>query len=232
MDLLLSVPGIWDNENQIYQVPQKVPEYFFQDNQQITELLVKPHNPDLVEEFRFLLPKDIPEKEFERLNTHTHNAFLAGEVKNHDDLMHIIRATSEIVKTGGMAVRIESSQTAVTAAEWLLLQKDPKKANLFKTFVGFLKISNYVQSFGMQILGRPDARIAIGTDEYYAYNLLRNFLFMGYMDNLTYQDKQIVSLYKDEPEYKVHLINDDRGEEDLFYNAYGIWELVKHTNHG
>lgn len=232
MDVLLSVPGIWDNEDQIYEVPQQKQDLFYRNGQPFIEMLVKPYDEKLVDDFKFLLPEDIPKKEFERLDSHTHNAFIAGNVNSHDDLMQLMQATAEVVKTGGMAVRVESSKTAVTAAEWLLTVKSPKKANLFKTFVGFLKISNYVQSFGMHILGMPDARAPEGTDEYYAYNVLRNLLFMGYIDKGGYRDGQIVTLFQDEPEYKLHLTEDDRGEESLFYNAQGIWELTQLKNNG
>lgn len=227
MDLLLSIPGIWDKEEAIYEVPEKVPRYFYRGEKPVVELLVKPYDENLVKDFRFLLPEDIPEEEFERLDSHTHIAFIAGTVEKNDDLVNMMHAAAEIVKTGGMAVRVESSKTALTAAEWLLTVKNPKKASLFKAFVGFLKVSNSIQSFGMQILGMPDARIPAGNDEYYAYNVLRNFLFMGYIENMQFSSGQLVTLFENEPEFKINLSKDDRDSNDLFYNVYGIWELSK-----
>ena len=230
MDILLLVPGKWDDEKTITQIPdqEQARNYFYDENEnQIVDLAVKPHDPHLVSDFKALISYEVPEEEYERLDQHTHNVFLVATIHTLEDTKNIMKATAEVVKSGGMAVKVESSKTISTSAEWLVLSKNTKNHNLFRAFVSFMKDDNYIYSYGMNILRMPDARITKGTDEYYDYNVLRNFLFKGFVEDIQYEDGQTITMYEEEPEYKISLISDDRGQDSLFYNEFGIWNLEK-----
>ena len=226
--LFAYIPGIWDSDKAAAQTArnENTRHYFFKDNQALIDVEVKPHDPAVVDEFRNRMADDIEEKEFAQLDTHTHVVFLLTQIETPGALSRFMKASAAFIQSGGMGINILSSQTAFTSVEWLTMVHKSKKANLFKAFAGFVQQDGFIQSCGMHCLSLPDARIAVGKDEYYAYNLLRHFLFMGYQEGLDYQDGQEVSLYKDEPAFVIQKTADTRTDE-LFHNPYGVWALKR-----
>lgn len=167
------------------------------------------------------------ESDLEEIDKHKSTVYVIAKTKDIESLKNLINVVTLIVKAGGLAVKVESSGTALSKRQWFEI-KDKK--NIESLIEGFVSIytddENIYYSCGMHIMGYEDVKVQSDESEEVIINLIRTFLKFLLLEEPSLENEQFFSLDSKSKRYVLyHEECTNYPEEDLFYNPFGIWSL-------
>jgi Domain of unknown function (DUF4261) len=138
--------------------------------------------------------------------------------------MHAARA---LLKCGGIAVKIESTGVAHSAARWIELADDELPLAVLNALVTYVGGNGEFYSCGMHNIGHRDAVVTADIAPDSAANLLYQFLLYIAFEDPTIHDNETFSVDENAPRYRVRRSPCTMfPADDLFHNPYGVWQLL------
>lgn len=241
MEVILGIPGKWEEHGEFVERMNATKSLYIYQNDTIKnketgktfEAVFMEYNPVLLNAFDYGGRLELDEVDKAESENFKHTLYILGEVKSEEDAKEIMQAASTVLMAEGMAVKVENSGILHGSGEWLKFTKKMKQVDLFQAFVTIVPHKKFYTSFGMHILGLPEAAIELKKEEdnTYSYNLLRTFLYSIYADKMEVNEKNTFALYENEPTFNLKKCKDNRHQQDdLFHNVNGIWELTAVNN--
>lgn len=238
VEIVLGVPGRWLNRAEIVtSIAKKSRGYLFQGDtifnestQESFELDIAHHDPDLAEAFIVAGHGQFSRQEITALATHTYTVYAIGPGGSFDAAREIMNVAAALLRSGGIALRVESSGAVHSAEQWLncVRYKDNDLTALYDAYVVVTRRDDLVYSCGMHNLGFRDGIISMKNPSEETVNELQAFLLYLLGEKPELKDGTIFSTSAKTPHYRL------KGEKctayspgDLLYNPYGMWRLTK-----
>jgi hypothetical protein len=163
------------------------------------------------------------EKDLAEIDQHSTTLYLISNTGNTRTLEQLTNIMSDLLKLGGVAIKIESSGAAHTLKSWfdIIIQKKP--ASLIEAFVTIFVDEGIYYSCGMHHLGYPDIKLISEESEIISSTLINEFL-IDLLENSSEikGNKLLRGNYKIQKE-----VCPIFPEDDLFYNPFGVFNLSK-----
>lgn len=169
----------------------------------------------------------LSEAELDEIAQHKRTLYVSGDVGSVETARQLMLAADALLDCGGLAVKVESSGVAHTRKLWPLLCRETNLTSLVPALVAFVGEPGCYYSCGMHHFGHRDVivRDDLSTEE--AGKLLEGFCGYQLVEEPEMLDSDTFSLDEDTPRYRLEKVPCTEFEEDdLFHNAYGMWELT------
>ena len=138
----------------------------------------------------------------------------------------IIKFTEVIQKSGGIAVKLETSGIAHEWERWFELLRSDNPFDTYCAGVLLVGDENFYYSCGMHNFGLPDTQVSNQIESTAAAELINHFNFWQIMDRPSLKSGETFSLTENSPYFRLEMSNDTRHTEtELFHNPHGLWEL-------
>lgn len=190
-------------------------------------LEIHEHDPKLKNAFSIAGRGRLTKKDMAAIASHTFTLYLVadgGSVKAATKLLH---AANALLKSGGLAVKIESAGTAHRAKQWTEFCEADHLGNLLRAYVTYVGSDGIYYSCGMHNLGYRDAVVEADISPNDAAKLLHVFLCYLAIEKPTLKDRETFSIDAAAPRYRLFREPCTMYEPgDLFHNPFGMWKLV------
>jgi hypothetical protein len=181
-----------------------------------------PHDDRMAAAFYAAGPHWRETPEMARIKEHKMVLYLVGEGGSRTSAEAFMKASSALIHSGGLGVKIESTGLAYSPVDWLRMAEGILTAH--QAFVVYIT-GEETYSCGMHNLGLRDAivRAAAAEDP---VELLRIFTRYQFIENPNTRNGHTFSADETSPRYRLFeetaspFLNDS-----LFYNPYGMWRL-------
>lgn len=237
VEIVLAVPGNWLSRVEIVTAVARKSrgyrlagdELINNETQECFEIEVAGHDPDLAEAFLMAAPDQLTPRDTAKLATHTCTLNVIGPGGTIEDARAIMDFGAALLRSGGIALRVESSGAVHSAEQWLNITryKNDGPTVLFDAYVVLTTLGDVIYSCGMHNLGLRDGVITIRNTPDEALNVLQAFLLYLLDERPELREGTIFSTGLKTPRYRL------KGEKctayppgDLLYNPYGIWRLT------
>jgi len=165
----------------------------------------------------------------DEIDKHKYVVYISGETGGLTEAENIARAGTEVLKAGGIGVKIESAGKAFSKDTWLGLMERFNEGSLYELFVidSITSEDGAVFSCGMHNLGMRDT-IVSGEDIQDAVDLIRIFGYYQLIDKPVIKENQ--TFQKDQESARFRITTERHPpyeEEGPFHNPYGVWRLTK-----
>jgi hypothetical protein len=186
------------------------------------------HDPNLRGAFSIAGRGRLTDEDLEAIGSHTFTLYLVAEGGSIDRAKTLLHAANALLKSGGLAVKVESTGTAHRADQWAeFCVAHDHPGTLLEAYVTFVGSKGACYSCGMHNLGLPDAVVEAEIRPGDAADLLH--IFLGYLlvEKPNFNDGETFSIAADAPCYRLFHEDCKRFEAgDLFHNPFGVWKMV------
>jgi len=167
--------------------------------------------------------KDTPEMDL--IPSHKSVVYLISKGGSIEAAHSIMKAANGLLKSGGFAVKVESTGLAHPPTDW---NEQCKYNYLYKShtsYVVYITATKLFYSCGMHNFGLPDAAVE-PTESENPVELLKVFTHYLLSESPKIKHGHTFSIGPDEPKYKIlDYPSIDYGEDSLFNNPFGTWKL-------
>lgn len=233
---VICIPGIWNSRREIVtSIAKRSGGYLFAGDAlinpstgEVYKVDLYHHDPVLVEAFANANSGSLTSAEMEQISVHRYAMYLVARGGSVSKARSLMNATSAVLQSGGIAVKIESSGVAHSAAQWIELTLDPSPKSLYSAFVVLVTSDSEYYACGMHNLGLPDASVSMELDSATAKKLLDCLLLSTLEFDTPSANLDCFTCVGVKGRFKAVLEPCVRfPSDDLFYNPYGNWRLVK-----
>jgi len=233
--IVLGIPGKWLSKQELLAaVVEKSDGYLFAgqllmhiESKTYFTLEVHPHDPQLATAFHIASGRRLTEADQALIDSHTFCLYLVGDGGSPERAGKFLQAAGALLKSGGMAVKVESAGKAFPAQAWRELCADASLGALLQAFVTYVGNRGNFYSCGMHNLGYPDCVIDVPLQPAEAAELMHMFLGYLLMENPELRSAETFSIAPDAPSYRlIHGPCAMFGPEENFFNPYGVWKLT------
>jgi hypothetical protein len=171
----------------------------------------------------------ITDESVNAIGKHRSVIYLSAPGGNLENAEHIARAATEILKAGGLGIKIETAGKAFAKEKWLELMNNFKETPLYPMFVidSITMEDGTVFSCGMHNLGFRDT-IVSGEEHQYGVDLISVFGCYQLIDKPKIISGQTFALDVDALRFRITEETDPPyKEEELFGNPFGMWRLSR-----
>lgn len=194
----------------------------------VFEVYMEGHDENMKEAFKCAATSKFEDSLFEEIGEHTATVYIISKKVGQDVARELVHAVSDILKAGGLAVKIETTGVAHTKETWLKMQAEIKNPeNEVPQLHGhFLTLTNYgdfFYTFGMKTFGLPDVAVPSKVLGDEASHVLQNLSFYLLNQHPEIHSGETYSAGIEAPFYVMEIKEDERYEkEDSFHNPFGI----------
>lgn len=237
--IILGIPGCWETREEFKHALIKngymcignlisrleKTEAFF-------EVEMEGYNPFVVEAFETARNGSFSGEELNNLKKFKSIVYIIGEGGSVEKVLSIMEVASAILRAGGLAVNVESSGRARTKQDWLQITNEKNIVGMFTAFIQMAYENDLFYTAGMKCFGYPDVTCAVesmtGAE---ITELFSEFCLYNLIENPEINDGETFSLAADAPVFLMKREKCQLFEENhLFYNPYGVWNLVSLAN--
>jgi hypothetical protein len=232
---VIGIPGRWPNRSDIVtSIASRSGGYLFAGMVMMKigakdsfTLEIYEHDPNLKNAFSIAGRGRLTGEDLEAIGSHTFTLYLASEGGSVEAAKKLLHAGNALLKSGGLAVKIESTGTAHRADQWAEFCAHDHMGNLLQAFVTYIGGDGVYYSCGMHNLGHPDAVVEADISPNDAANLLHTLLGYLLVENPKLKDGETFSVDAAAPRYRLfHEPCTMYEAGDLFHNPFGVWKLV------
>jgi hypothetical protein len=238
IEIVLAIPGGWLNRLEIVtSIAKKSQGYLFAgetithlNNRQSFDLEIANHNTGLCQAFALAGRGDFSDQDLKRLARHTFTLYAIGPGGSLEAARSIMNLAAGLLRSGGIAVKVDSSGLAHNAERWLnyVRYKDSELTALYDAYVLIATSGNTLYSCGMHNLGYPDAIAEISESPDETAHLLQTFLLYLLHETPQLRDGNSFSVSAATPHYRLKMENCTiYSPGALFYNPFGRWRLSR-----
>jgi len=142
--------------------------------------------------------------------------------------LRLLKFTEVISRSGGIAVKLETSGIAHEWERWFSLLRSDNPFDLYCASVVLTGDEQYYYSCGMHNFGLPDSQTSRHFDIQEPADLMNQFNYYQVVEKPNLKSGHTFSLRADSPYFRINLLIDERhSEDDLFHNPYGLWDLTR-----
>jgi len=233
---IVGIPGIWTSRTEIVtSIASKSEGYLFAGvalldttNNEGFGLEIYDHDQNLSRAFSIAGGATFNPAQLEAIAKHTYTLYLIGDGSSIESAREIAKAVCGLLRSGGIAVKIESSGIAHTYEDWFKLTQDFNSINGFRLFVTLIGDKGTYYSCGMHNLGYRDAIISDDISPNEAACLLQTFLLYYLTENPILNNGETFSTDADSPFY---ILSEEEcmiySSDELFHNPFGMWRLSR-----
>src|SRR5262245_39371813 len=208
---VIGVPGRWpDRSDIVTSIDSRSGGYFFAGRAMVRigtkdgfELEVYDHDPNLKNAFSIAGRGRLTEEDLAAIASHTFTLYLVGEGGSVEAGKKLLHAANALLKSGGLAVKIESTGTAHRVDQWEEFCVHDHLGNLLQAYVTYIGSEGSYYSCGMHNLGQPDALVEANISPNDAAKLLHTFASYLLVENPTLKDRETFSIDADAPRYRL-----------------------------
>lgn len=185
------------------------------------------HDSNLKNTFAIAGRGRLTEEDLDAIGSHTFTLYLVADSGSTSAARKLLHAADALLKSGGIAVKIESSGTAHRADRWAKFCADDQLGILLQAYVTYIGGNGVYYSCGMHNLGFRDAIVEadIAPDE--AAQLLHTFLGYLLVENPTIKDRETFSANANASRYRLFReACTIYPVDNLFHNPFGMWKIV------
>ena len=191
-------------------------------------LEVYDYDPKLHEAFRIAGGGRIADAELDAIAAHRHTLYCLSSGVSLETARQMLKFGVGLLDAGGLAIKVESSGVAHSAARWRKLAASGDLFDIYTAFVTLIGGKECFYSCGMHAFGLPDAAVPRDQDTKVAAQLLNAFNHHLVADKPSLMDGHTFSIAVDAPRFKLRLTPCDTYEPGHpFHNPFGIWRLTR-----
>ena len=238
MEIILCVPGNWNDKIEIIKliVDSTSKEYLFTGNtiiylpsNTVFQIDVCMADERMKNSFFYAGQGRLSEQELNDIDQHNLVVYIIGKGGNPDNALKIMRIAQIFLNIGGLGVKVETCGKAFNKTQWnnILLEDIP--IILYEVFVIFLYTNkNEVYTCGMHNIGMRDIICNTVLSMETTIDLMKTFIFYQLIDKPIINANEIFRQEYNSQPYRISI--EDcyiYNSEDLFYNPFGLYRLIK-----
>jgi hypothetical protein len=233
--IVVGIPGRWPNRSDIVtSIASRSGGYLFAGMVMMNigtrdrfTVEIYEHDPNLKNAFSIAGRGRLTEEDLDAIGSHTFTLYVVAQGGSIDAATRLLHAVNGLLKSGGLAVKVESTGTARRADQWAEFCTHDRRGNLLQAYVTYIGGDGVYYSCGMHNLGHPDAVVEADLSPDDAANLLQAFIGYLVFENPELKDRDTFSVDADAPRYRLfHEPCTMYKAGDLFQNPFGVWKLV------
>lgn len=235
LQIVLSIPGTWPTRAEIVAALVRQGRFLFTGNMitDITSQLsysldIHERDEQLPRAFELGGQHSLGPADLAAIERHTYVLYVIGPGGVLAAARDMASIGAGLLDAGGLAVRVETSGAAHSAADWRhLVAHQAHDAALFEAYVTFIAKEGSFFSCGMHNLGLPDALVEnVAPNE--AGELLQTFLLYALLEQPELRSGNSFSIGPQLPRYRLTYEECATFARDsLFYNPFGVWRLAQ-----
>ena len=233
--VVLCVPGPWTDGDELGRALSTRDRFTVEGNTLVSrvqghaiKLDVRPRDPRMTAAFVAGARRPLDVHDRRRLDAHSAVAYLVGRGGSTAAASNLMAAAEELVRLGGIGVKVESSGTAHMGPSWetLSVQIRENVDALHEAFVSILGGGARFYSVGMHAMGFRDSIIAGHLPPREAASLLTLFNVNCLRQRPALQNGQIIGAGQANRPFRLILEPCTTFPPgDLFHNPFGLWRL-------
>jgi hypothetical protein len=236
-EMIVCIPGTWESRKDFLEsiVLTTNGDFMF-----AGMILFHPKDKDHVE-LEFCEPYDQMAEAFayagqgkltdETINTiarHKSVVYLHFPLDIESQRLRLAKFTEVISRSGGIAVKLETSGIAHEWERWFSLLRSENPFDHYCASVVLTGDERHYYSCGMHNFGLPDVQISRSFDMQEAADLMNQFNYYQIVEKPSLESGHTFSLTADSPRFRIELLMDERHpDDDLFHNPHGLWDLTR-----
>lgn len=237
--IVLGIPGFWKTRNEFKEAMiRKGNGYIYLGNhignfekpEEFFEIDISDYNQYVAEAFEIAGNGSFSKDDVNNLKKHNSIVYIISDGGTLENVLRIMEVASAVLHAGGIAVNVESSGRACTKKDWLDITNSKEITKVFTAFIQMSRDNNIFYTTGMHSFGYPD--VLTTTVEMAAAEieqLFKVFCIYSIIEKPKINDGETFSLDLNSP---IFLLKKEKctmfEEDDLFFNPYGIWNLIRH----
>ena len=234
VQIIIGVPGKWKNRTELIQAVASngdgylMAGYIIHNTKKDVcfEVEVYEHDPHLTEAFSYA--GSFEDGLLDEIEHHTLTVYVIANINGFEDLKELVDVGASLLKSGGLAVKVETAGIAHTKDEWFQLLENKDYLPVYSHFVTLIGDEESYFSCGMKAFGLPDVMTSSSISPEEAADLLNNFNLYNIIEQPSFKEGETFSLEQNSPLYKIAFINECRYEkEDVFFNPFGFIHLFQ-----
>jgi hypothetical protein len=187
------------------------------------EVDVHEHDPSLTRAFQIAGRSRLPVGLIDQIARHTFTLYLIGADLSSSGVANMHAFGAAILRSGGIAVKVESAGIAHSAEQWLQ-RHDNAALKLYPLFSTYVGSSNYYYSCGMKNFGCPDSSISNVSSDV-AAQTMHSFNRYQLTKLPKLQDGHTFSLSPQSPRYRLTHLPYGYSADDPLDNPFGRWHM-------
>jgi len=234
--IIIGVPGTWATRTDIVtSIAQRSGGFIFAglvlmdtSTKRGFTLEVYEHDAQLHEAFRIASGGRISDSDIAAIAQHRHTLYCLSSGVSLEAARQMLRIGVGLLGAGGLAVKVESSGVAHSAAQWRELAASEHLFDVYTAFVTLIGGRDCFYSCGMHAFGLPDAAVPRDLDAQAAAQLLNVFNHYLLAERPSLTDGHTFSVAADAPRFRLRKSACDTYEpEHAFHNPYGLWRFSR-----
>jgi len=233
-ELVLCIPGPWTSREELLKSMSASDAGFVYAGHLLLEmetgftceLVFEGADPAVTTAFKAVGPHWADSDAMAAVAGHASVVYLMGKGGARDNAESMMRAGAALIDAGGLGVKVDSTGIAHGPAYWTDLCDQLPVQTAHRALVVYIT-GRDVYSCGMHNFGLPEAIVTpLDGDLQAAADLLRTFTHYLFAQAPLFEDGHTFSVSEGAPVYRVRAVPGlDYGENSLFNNPYGAWEL-------
>lgn len=231
--IVIGIPGQWNSRTEIVQsIAGRSDGYLFAgkiikklNSDEAFELEIYNHDSNLTNAFRIASQGNFSEELLTQISDHTFTLYVIGESGSLENVQKVTSVTKALLKSGGLAAKIENSGIAHTKTNWIAIDIE-NTHDLFNAYITYGRDKEFYYSCGMHAFGLPDAIVGLHLNPDEAAELMTVFLHYCLIEKPEFSNGQTFSISTEKPMYRleksdcIHFT-----DESLIHNPFGNWKL-------
>jgi hypothetical protein len=234
-EIIVCIPGTWEDRTKFIEsvVASTSGEFMFagmilahpKGNDHV-ELEFYDAHDQIAEAFEFGGQGKLSDATLDQIAEHRSVVYLHFPFDIASQKERMVKFTEVLSRSGGIAVKIETSGIAHDWARWFELLRSDNPFDTYCASVVLVGDEHFYYSCGMHNFGLPDAQISNRFDAVEGADLINRFNYWQIVEKPVLKAGHTFSLTENSPHFRLELSKDKRhSEDDLFYNPNGLFEL-------
>lgn len=235
--IIIGVPGSWETHAHIFAAIADTSDRFLlqpgvdilvdTDTGHQYALDIYGHDPDLAKAFSVAGRTWITQPDLDTIASHKLTVYALSRMVGITTAKRMLQVGCVLLNAGGMAVKVESTGVAHSAAKWAEFAQTDDLYNLYCAYVVVLKGLDYYYSCGMHNFGLPEVSTRLTLSPEAAAELMNEFNFYRLSKNPSIRGGERFRAAPNMPVYRVKkAIYEFYEPENPFYNPFGRWHLA------
>lgn len=234
--IIIGVPGVWKSHTDVSRaLAAQNNNYIFAGftlmdtaSQVVSFVEMQEFDPRLVDVFETLGEPSITDQELQKIAQHSSTLWVLSSDVSITQARQIMDVGTNLLKAGGLAVKVETSGVAHSANRWNKLALSDGVEPIYCAFVNLIEGDEYFYSCGMHNFGLPDVSVTNALSSEEATNLLNDFNSYQLENLPRLDDGDYFSLAETSQRYKLTFEACEVYDlEHPLYNQFGRWHLLK-----
>jgi len=234
--IIIGVPGTWATRTDIVtSIAQRSGGFIFAGlvimdttTKQGLTLEIYEYDVQLHEAFRIAGGGRISDSDIAAIAQHRHTLYCLSSEVSLEAAVQMLKVGVALLEAGGLAVKVESSGVAHSAARWRELAASKQIFDVYTAFVTLIGGRDCFYSCGMHAFGLPDAAVPRDMDAQAAAQLLNVFNHYLVAERPSLADGHTFSVSADAPRFRLRRTACDTYEpEHAFHNPHGMWRFTR-----